>query len=115
MLDSRENTPPEPYFSGYLLLLYRVFVELRLRTQQPETMSNAELVSIVKDMNELADALHNIPLFLAGMDNSFTPEDMEELFIKAYDQADAGSGRKLFQLCDLLRRCTLEAKSKQNG
>ncbi len=114
MAHPSKNLPPEPFFSGYLLFLFRVLIELRLQTQQAEKMSHAELIAFVKDVHELADALHNIPMFLAGLDSSFTVENMEELFIKGYDHADAGSEKKMFQLSKLLRRCVEEAKSKQN-
>lgn len=78
-------------------------------------MSNPELVAVVKDIHELADALHNIPLFLGGMDDSFTPQDLEELFIRGYDQGATSSEKKLFQLSDLLKRCIEEARNKQNA
>ena len=115
MVHTSNNIPPEPFFSGYLLCLDQVFIELRLQTRRPENMSNAELIAIVKDIHELADALHNVPMFIAGMDDSFTPESMEELFINAYDQTDAGSEKKLFRLSNLLRSCIEEVRSKQNG
>lgn len=115
MVHTSKSIPPEPVFSGYLLFLYRIFIELRLHTRQPEKISHAELIAIVKDIHELADALHNIPMFIAGMDDSFTPESMEERFINAYDQTDAGSEKKLFRLSNLLRSCIEEVRSKQNG
>jgi hypothetical protein len=115
MVPTSKKTPPEPYFSGYSLFLFQVFITLRLQTGQPEKMSHAELISIVKDIHHLADALHNIPMFLAGLDDSFTPKDIEELFIKDYDQTVSVSGKKMFRLSSLLTRCIEEARSKQNG
>ena len=111
--DSPKLITPEPYFSGYLLFLYRVFINLRLHTAQPEKLSRQELTTIVNDIHELADALHNIPLFLGGMDDSFTSQNIEELFVRSYDQGAAGSERKLFQLSELLRSCIEEARNKQ--
>ncbi len=77
-------------------------------------MSNPELVAVVNDIHELADALHNIPLFLGGMDDSFTPQEMEELFIRGYDQGGTSSEKKLFQLSGLLRSCLDEIRNKHN-
>lgn len=114
MPHSPKNVPPEPYFSGYLLFLYRVLIDLRLHTRQPEKLSNRELVAALNDIHELADALHNIPLFLGGMDDSFAPDDIEELFIRGYDQGATSSENKLFQLSDLLKRCIEDARHKQN-
>ena len=115
MSDKINTLPPEPYFSGYLILLYRVLISLRLRTGYPEKMSQEELVTLIKDIHELSDALHNVPQFLSGTNEWFTPQRMEELYIAGYDERQGELNGSGFSLREMLKSCIKEAEAKNKN
>jgi hypothetical protein len=112
MLNKSKCLPPEPLFSGYLNFLYKVLIYLRASTANADQMQKDDLVRVIRDVNHLADALHNIPTFLREMDDWFTPDTMRDTYIASYDQRPSPAP-KMFQLVALLDDCIREARERQ--
>jgi hypothetical protein len=76
MLSKTKTQAPEPYFSAALALLYHVAIYVRARTWSPEHVT----VEHIREINQLMDAIHNIPDSLLHYGNWYSEERMRETF-----------------------------------
>jgi hypothetical protein len=68
---------PEPELRAYLILLYRVAIQVRLRSGGDERLPDRQLF-------DLMDAIHDIPSLLADHDHYFTDAQIRER-LQSYD------------------------------
>jgi hypothetical protein len=77
MLTEPKSIAPEPYFSAALALLFQVAIYVRARTGVPERVTEDH----IREINQLMDAIHNIPESLLHYGRWFTEERMREAFV----------------------------------
>src|SRR5437870_3713566 len=76
--------PDERLTRAYLDLVYWVILFVRVRSRGDDRLSDDHL-------HDLMDAIHNIPEFLAGTNEWFTPERMRE-YLAVYDERWSENG-----------------------
>jgi hypothetical protein len=108
MLNRPKQLAPEPHFSAYLTLLYRVTVYVRNMTAHPEQVTPEQ----IREIHELMDAVHNIPEFVMEHGYYFTEQMMREFHIDAFDQKFAGSGR--LQLATVLEDSLRQVRERDD-
>lgn len=78
---------------GYLHLMYRAFVEIRLYSAMYYQIKSSwwnpfrwvKFYKHLRQINRLADALHNLPLYLKS-DNTIFDEDSFWRYLEAYEK-----------------------------
>lgn len=80
MLAQPKAVAPEPYFSGYLELLDRVFIFPKNHSEGDERLPDQQLFDLV-------DAIHNISAMLLEYDSRGWDDNVtREIFLEAYDK-----------------------------
>ena len=102
MLPKSKSVAPEPYFSAYLELLYRIFIRLRSDYLVGEPLQDEQ-------MADLMDAIHNIPHMLlesGGEGSGYDAVDIKNYFLREYDSKWAtNEGAFRVSLVGLLEDC----------
>jgi len=76
MLNEPKSLAPEPYLSAALALLFHVAIYVRARTSRPELVTEEH----IREINQLMNAIHNIPESLLHYGRWFTEERMRAAF-----------------------------------
>ncbi|MCP4251729.1 MAG: hypothetical protein GY778_32240 [bacterium] len=101
MLNRPKSLAPEPHLSGYLELLYRVSIFVKLHSEGEMRLPDRQLF-------DLMDAIHNIPEMLLEYEGpGYDEKDMRRLFLESYDgkwARDEGSFSLVTALDDAIRR-----------
>lgn len=96
MLTEPKSLPPEPYFSAALALLFHVAIYVRARTAVPEQVTQGH----IREINQLMDAIHNVPEFLLQYGNYFTQEGIRSAFERFDSLSDSEERLKLTEAFD---------------
>jgi len=83
MLHKPKSTPPEPYFSAALYLLYQVALFIRNYANEIGR----------EQLSDLGDAIHNVPESLTEYGHYFDERMIREEYLATYDRRWAKSPR----------------------
>ena len=106
MLTLPKRIAPEPFFSAYLALLHHVLLQVRAMTEHPDTITAGQ----VSQINQLADAVHNIPEMLLDYGYYWTAENLWKDRIEPYDRSHADQNNPL--LSSLLQEFLAAVKAR---
>jgi hypothetical protein len=95
---------PEPIFSAYLEVVYRVAVYVRNRSRGANRISDDQLF-------DLMDAIHNIPEFLTRYGEFFTEDLMRHTYLGVYDSHWAVHGG--FSLVEVVNEAMAKAQQRK--
>lgn len=88
VLHKAKSLAPEPHFSACMALVYEVAIYVRALTYNPERLTAEE----IREINQLMDAIHNIPESLIHYDPSYS-EAMIGRALRSFDERAADEKR----------------------